>query len=124
MPSQNIRCAGLHFRSNETVFFGASYLLELATSEPVILSRIPLIFQARPLLSQLPCIPLKEIVVSVRSSIVSGVVGSKPVTVFFCKSTIMPMFYLFGGLRPAAPLGSLSAFTRQRQRRVGCLCAR
>src|SRR5262249_5353613 len=27
--------------------------------------------------------------------------------------------YLFEGLRPAAPLGSLSAFTRQRQCRVG-----
>jgi hypothetical protein len=36
----------------------------------------------------------------VRSSIVSGVVGSKPVTVFFCKSTIMPMFTFSEDLGP------------------------
>src|SRR5262249_20576756 len=46
-PFRNIRCAGLHFRSYESSFFGASYLLELATSEPVILSRVPYILQAR-----------------------------------------------------------------------------
>jgi hypothetical protein len=31
---------------------------------------------------------------------VSGVVGSKPVTVFFCKSTIMPMFTFSEDLGP------------------------
>jgi hypothetical protein len=35
----------------------------------------------------------------VRSSIVRGAVGSKPVTVPFCKSTIMPMFITSEDLR-------------------------
>jgi len=71
-------------------------LPELATSEPVTLSRMPLTYQ-------LPSAPEKEIVVSVRLSIVRVTVGSSPTTVFFWRSTIMPMFITSEDVR-APPL--------------------
>jgi hypothetical protein len=93
------------------VFFGSSYLFETATSEPVILSRVPLILQAR------PSDPEKEIIVSVTLAIVSGTSGSGLLLQVHDYADVDH----FGGLRRLAPLGNQRALTRQRQRRAGRL---
>jgi hypothetical protein len=73
-----IRCVGVHRMSYESVNIVcpvARDLFEAATSEPVTLSRVPFIFQPG-------SAPAKEIVVSVRPTMVRRL-SLKPMTAFF-----------------------------------------
>jgi hypothetical protein len=91
----------MHCRSNETdsIVFRVlgSNVIELATSAPVTLSRVPVMTQ--PVL-----FAVKEIVVSLTLVMGTGSLSPlKPRTAFFWKSTIAPMFICSEEL-PAPPL--------------------